>query len=74
MLKSNVAQTMPAHDPALVNIAVDADDAPLSRVLPHGDVAVVGQYRLFRRVHGYHDFVVVYLTQQVLVVEVAPRI
>ena len=62
------------HEAALVHKAVHANDAPLTRILPHGDVAVVSYDGLLVRVHGYHDFIVVHLALQVLVIEVAARI
>ena len=62
---------MTPHEARLVNIAVDAHDAPLAGVLPHGDVALVGQHWLVLRIHGNHQLVVVKTTLQVLVVEVA---
>ena len=65
---------MTAHEARLVDIAVDANDAALAGVLPHGDVALVGQHGLFVGVHGYHELVVVDEAHEVLIVEVAEGI
>ena len=70
MLKSYVAQTMPAHEPALVNIALDPDDTPFAGVLPHGDVPAVIQHRFLLGVHRDHQLIVIELAKKMLVVEI----
>ncbi len=71
MLIPYFPQVVPAHETALVNISVYSDDTPFSGILPHGDVAVVGQDRFFLSVHCYHYLIFVNLATQVLVVEVS---
>ena len=74
MPESYLPETVTPYETALVHIAIDTHDTPLARVLPHGDIPAVGQYRLFVRVHRYHQLVVVDLPQQMPVVEVAEGI
>ena len=65
-----LAQRVLAHETALIDIALDAVDAPLARVLPHRDVTVVFQARLAFGVLRYHNLVAVKFAQQILVIEV----
>ena len=69
-----LTQPVTPHEARLVNVAVDADDAPLAGVLPHGDVALVCQHRFVLRIHGNHQLIVVKTTNQMLVVEVTEGI
>ena len=71
MLKPYFTQIVIAHESTLVHKTVDAGDTPLGGVLPEGIIAVVGQNRRNVGVHGNHEFVIVNLAQQVLIVEVA---
>ena len=74
MSEANFAQTMIAHKSALVYPTVYTYDAPLACILPHGNIAPVSQFRFLWRIHRYHNLVVVYLSLQVFIIEIAPRI
>ena len=50
---------MVSHQTTLVHIAVDTDNTSLARILPGNDIPLVRQYRLFVRIHRYHQLVVV---------------
>ena len=65
---------MVSHKAALVHVAANARYASLTRILPHGNLAVVGNNGFFVCVHGNHDFVVVNLTLQMLIIEVTTSI
>ena len=71
MAETDLAEGMVAEEARLVHIAVYADDAALSSVLPHSDVATVGQHGLLILVHGNHQLVVVELAYKMPVVEIA---
>ena len=74
MSESYFPEAVTPHETALVHIAADTHDTPFARVLPHSDIPAVGQYRFFLRVHRNHQLIVVDLTQQMLVVEIAEGI
>ena len=74
MYEPYLPQAVLTHKPALVYMPVDAVDMAFSRVLPHGDVTVVGKQGLTLCVLGYHEFVVVYLSTKIMVVEVCESI
>ena len=65
---------MITHETALIHIAVDTLNTSFTGILPHGNIAIISNHGFLVGIHGNHDFIVVHLAQQVLVVEVAPRI
>ena len=65
---------MIAHKSALIYPTVYTYDAPLACILPHGNIAPVSQFRFLWRIHRYHNLVVVYLSLQVFIIEIAARI
>lgn len=71
MLETDFPQAMIPHEAALVHIAVNTHDPTLTRILPHGDITSVDEYRFFRLVHRYHELVVINLPHQMLIVEIA---
>ena len=74
MSKSYLFQSVLPHESALVDISRHAHYAPLARVLPQGEVALVGQHWFAHSVLGYHQLIVVHLALQVFVVEIRTRI
>ena len=74
MSESDFPEAVTSHKTAFVHIAADTHNTTLARVLPHSDIPAVGQYRFFLRVHRNHQLIVVDLTQQMLVVEIAEGI
>ena len=74
MAEAYLAKAMVSHKAALIHIATDTRNASLTSILPHGNLAVVSDYGFFVCVHGNHDFVVVNLTLQMLIIEVATGI
>ena len=72
--ETDFTQAMVAHETALVHITVDTDNAPLGSVLPHGVVTIVGQHGSLFGIHSNHQLIVVYLSQQMLVIEIAEGI
>ena len=65
---------MSPHESRLIHIASYAVDVPFAGVLPHGDVALIGQQRLLLSVLGNHEGVVVDFPHQVLVIKVGEGI
>ena len=68
------AQAMPAHEPAFVNMGVNAVNAAFRCVLPNDVITLVAKNRRFFRVHGNHELVVVDFPRKVFVVEVAASV
>ena len=68
MTESNFAKPMVPQESRLINIAVDTHDTAFTRILPHHDVTLVGQYRLLFQIQGNHQLVVVELAHQMPVV------
>ena len=74
MLEADFAEAVTPHETTFIHIAVDANNTPFTGILPHCDIPSICQYRLFLRVHGNHQFVVIDLSEQMSVVEVSERI
>ena len=74
MLEADFAEAVTPHETTFIYIAVDANNTPFTGILPHCDIPSICQYRLFLRVHGNHQFVVIDLSKQMSVVEVSERI
>ena len=74
MPESDFAEAMTPHKPTFVHKAADAYDTSLAGVLPHRDITSIGQHGFFLRIHRNHQLVVVNLSQQMLVVEIAEGI
>ena len=74
MSEPDFPEAVAPHETALVHIAADTHDTPFTRVLPHGDIPAVGQHGFFLRIHRNHQLIVIDLTQQMLVVEIAEGI
>lgn len=70
MSESYFSQPVSTHEAALVHVAVDAVDVSLAGVLPHGEVAPVGEHWLTAGVLGNHEFVVVDFALQVEIIEI----
>ena len=68
------AQAMPAHEPAFVDMGVNAVNAAFRCVLPNDVITLVAKNRRFFRVHGNHELVVVDFPRKVFVVEVAASV
>ena len=68
--ESDFSQSVLSHEPALIDIAVDAVQSSLSGVLPHLEVSSVPEHWLALGVLRYHELVAVQLAQEVVVVEV----
>ena len=74
MTEPYLTQVMVPHKTALVDITTNAGYATLARILPHRDFSLVSNDGLLFCVHRNHEFVVVNLTLQMLVIKVATRI
>ena len=70
MLESYLAQAVPSHEPALVNVGVEAVEPAFARILPQDVVAAVGEHGLGFGILGDEQGVVVDLPGKMLVVEV----
>lgn len=67
-------ETVAAHKAALVDITVNADDAALAGVLPHEEVAAVGEHRDALRILRNHERIAVDAAREVTVVEICAGI
>lgn len=65
---------MPAHESALVHVAIDTIQFSLTGILPHFKVSSILEHRLTLGILGYHQLVAVELSQEIMVVEVGARI
>jgi hypothetical protein len=74
VIEPDFAQSMIAHESAFIHASTDTYNASMTGVLPHGDIASVGQYGLFFGVHRNHQLVIINLAYKMLIVEVTERI
>ena len=65
---------MVTHKAAFVYITAYTHYASMTRILPHGNIASIGQFRLLVGIHGYHEFIIVYLAHQMAVIEITEGI
>ena len=72
--EANLSQLVSLHEPTLVYISVDAFQFPLTCILPHLEVPAVCQHGDALGILGYHDLVVVYLSREIVVIEIGPSI
>ena len=72
--ESNLSQSMPAHESALIHVAIDTVQLSLTGILPHFKVSSILEHRLTLGILGYHQFVTVEFSQEIMVIEVGTRI
>ena len=65
---------MPAHESALIHVAIDTVQLSLTGILPHFKVSSILEHRLTLGILGYHQFVTVEFSQEIMVIEVGTRI
>ena len=70
----DITQTMEAHKTTFVHKPVDTEDPSFTGILPHRNIPIVCQYRLLFGIHGNHQFIIVDLSEQMLIVEVPERV
>lgn len=74
MSEPDFSQSMPSHEPAFVNIAIDAVQSSLTGILPHFEVSAVCQHWFALGILSYHELIAVQLAKQVMVVKVGSSI
>lgn len=65
---------MRPHNPTLVNVAADADNASLLGVLPQDVVAIVVEHRRLIGIHRHHELITIKPAKEMLVVEITESI
>ena len=74
MSEPDFSQSMPSHETAFVNIAIDAVQSSLTGILPHFEVSAVCQHWFALGILSYHELIAVQLAKQVMVVKVGSSI
>ena len=74
MSEPNLSQSMPAHESALIHVAIDTVQLSLTGILPHFKVSSILEHRLTLGILCYHQLVTVELSQEIMVIEVGTRI
>ena len=74
MSEPDFSQSMPSHEPAFVNIAIDTVQSSLTGILPHFEVSAVCQHWFALGILSYHELIAVQLAKQVMVVKVGSSI
>ena len=74
MSESNLSQSMPAHESALIHVAIDTVQFSLTGILPHLKVSSILEHWFSLGILCYHQLVVVELSQEIMVIEVGTRI
>lgn len=72
--ESNLSQSMPAHESALIHVAIDTVQFSLTGILPHFKVSSILEHWFSLGILCYHQLVVVELSQEIMVIEVGTRI
>ena len=72
--ESNLSQSMPAHESALIHVAIDTVQFSLTGILPHFKVSSILEHWFSLGILCYHQFVAVELSQEIMVIEVGTRI
>ena len=65
---------MPAHESALIHVAIDTVQFSFTGILPHLKVSSILEHWFSFGILCYHQFVAVELSQKIMVIEVGTRI